>query len=243
MGHSRPVFLYFVCSTQLTVKKCLIRVCQWLDLNHGSLVSEATALPTVPQPLPYSKGFFSLVSFQSCKSSCRSNAVWPDWAIFESYSFKFSYKSRPIILWLFWARYYEKHMSDPDWLYDGFTSKIICLLVWTIQTYPICKTMHHLMTSTKCWPKILTVNPILTKTSLSNDCWTSLQLALWSTTTIRKSRRVATSITSTSTTTLRTSQAQTSPKPTSNRSQATALQGPAVMPKSTVRIQVIDDCR
>ena len=26
--------------------------CQWLDLNPGPLVLEATALPTAPQPLP-----------------------------------------------------------------------------------------------------------------------------------------------------------------------------------------------
>ena len=34
MGHSRPLFLYFRLSTQLTVNKCLIKVCQWLDSNH-----------------------------------------------------------------------------------------------------------------------------------------------------------------------------------------------------------------
>ena len=29
-----------------------IKVCKWLDLNCGPLASEATALPTEPQPLP-----------------------------------------------------------------------------------------------------------------------------------------------------------------------------------------------
>ena len=28
------------------------KICRWLDSNHGPLVSEATALPTEPQPLP-----------------------------------------------------------------------------------------------------------------------------------------------------------------------------------------------
>ena len=48
-------FLYFrLFNTQLTVYKCsiLINFCQWLDSNRGPLVSEATALPTEPQPLP-----------------------------------------------------------------------------------------------------------------------------------------------------------------------------------------------
>ena len=30
------------------------KICQWLDSNRGSLVLVATALPTVPQPLPIS---------------------------------------------------------------------------------------------------------------------------------------------------------------------------------------------
>ena len=48
-------FFYFrLFNTQLTVYKCsmLINFCRWLDSNRASLVSEATALPTEPQPLP-----------------------------------------------------------------------------------------------------------------------------------------------------------------------------------------------
>ena len=49
MGHSRPLLLYFrLFNTQLTVNKCSIIFCQWLDWNRGPLVSEATALPTEP---------------------------------------------------------------------------------------------------------------------------------------------------------------------------------------------------
>ena len=54
MGHSRPLFLYFhLFNPQLTGNKCSIYIifCQWLDSNRGPLVSEATALPTEPQPL------------------------------------------------------------------------------------------------------------------------------------------------------------------------------------------------
>ena len=43
-------FFTFVFSTKLTVNKCSIKVCQWLDSNRGSLVSEATH---IPQPVPF----------------------------------------------------------------------------------------------------------------------------------------------------------------------------------------------
>ena len=52
MGHSRPLFLYFVFSIQLTVHIVQYKFCRRLDSNHGPLVLEATALPTEPQPLP-----------------------------------------------------------------------------------------------------------------------------------------------------------------------------------------------
>ena len=53
MGRSWPLFLYFrLFNTQLTVNKCSINFCRWLDLNHGLMVLEVTALPTEPQPLP-----------------------------------------------------------------------------------------------------------------------------------------------------------------------------------------------
>ena len=42
---------------QVEVNKCFLKcffykICQWLDSNLGPLLSEVTALPTVPQPLP-----------------------------------------------------------------------------------------------------------------------------------------------------------------------------------------------
>ena len=53
-GHSRPLFLFFVFSVN--------KLCKCWDSNHGPLVSEATALPTEAQPLPYEQFLFS--SFQ-----------------------------------------------------------------------------------------------------------------------------------------------------------------------------------
>ena len=54
MGHSRPLFsIYFRLfnTIQLTVNnKCSIKICRCLDSNRGPLESEATALPTEPQP-------------------------------------------------------------------------------------------------------------------------------------------------------------------------------------------------
>ena len=47
-------FFTFVFSIQLTIGKQMfyIKISQWLDSNRRSLVSEATTLPTGPQPLP-----------------------------------------------------------------------------------------------------------------------------------------------------------------------------------------------
>ena len=52
MGHSRPLFLYF-CLFNFNVQ-LVHKVCRFWDSNHGSLVSEASALPTEPPPLPIS---------------------------------------------------------------------------------------------------------------------------------------------------------------------------------------------
>ena len=44
-------FLYF-CLFNTQLFNINVKPCRWLDLNCGPLVSEATALPTDPQPLP-----------------------------------------------------------------------------------------------------------------------------------------------------------------------------------------------
>ena len=55
-GHFRPLFLYFrLFNIQLAVNKCSIYIyniifCRWLCSNCGPLVSEASTLPTEPQP-------------------------------------------------------------------------------------------------------------------------------------------------------------------------------------------------
>ena len=52
------LFFIFVFSTQLLMNN-FTKFRRWLDSNCGPLVSEATALPTEPQPLPsYDKSYF-----------------------------------------------------------------------------------------------------------------------------------------------------------------------------------------
>ena len=52
MDHSRLLIHYFRLFNPVGSKqKFFMKVCRWLDLNHGPLVSETTALPTEPQPL------------------------------------------------------------------------------------------------------------------------------------------------------------------------------------------------
>ena len=47
------------------------KICQWLDSNRGSLVSEATALPTVPQPQPLPNA----TTTAQCHNQCHNQ--WP----------------------------------------------------------------------------------------------------------------------------------------------------------------------
>ena len=49
-------FLNFVFSIQFILNNW-INFCRWLDSNGGPLVSEATALPTKPQPLPSGQSY------------------------------------------------------------------------------------------------------------------------------------------------------------------------------------------
>ena len=61
LGHSRPIyFSSFLYSLFITVDSKWN--CRWLDSNRGSLMSEATALPTAPQPLP---NYLLLIIFQT----------------------------------------------------------------------------------------------------------------------------------------------------------------------------------
>ena len=51
MGHCEPPFIYLrLFYKQQTVNNCSIKI-QWLDLNPGNLVLEATALSTASQSL------------------------------------------------------------------------------------------------------------------------------------------------------------------------------------------------
>ena len=83
----------YVFLIQFTVEE--FEICIWLDLNWGPLVSEAIAVPTEPQPLPFYEHtngviFIRLCSIFGFKSwwhipAYVSEAVWPDWAIYWTF--------------------------------------------------------------------------------------------------------------------------------------------------------------
>ena len=50
------IFVFSIHSWQY-IKKCSINFCWWLDSNRGPLVSEASVLPTEPQPLPRPRNY------------------------------------------------------------------------------------------------------------------------------------------------------------------------------------------
>ena len=54
---SGPLFLYLCL---LNTVYSAYKFCRWLDLNRGSQVFEATALPTAPQPLNEFNGYFQI---------------------------------------------------------------------------------------------------------------------------------------------------------------------------------------
>ena len=56
-GLTRPLFVYFCLFHS---KQVLCKIGRWLDSNRGPMVSEATALPTEPQPLPKIVCFLSV---------------------------------------------------------------------------------------------------------------------------------------------------------------------------------------
>ena len=67
MAHSRPFFFIFVrlFYKQLTGNIGSKKSCRWLDSNCGPLVSEATTLPTEPQPLPKCPNVLTMVATSS----------------------------------------------------------------------------------------------------------------------------------------------------------------------------------
>ena len=73
MVHSQPLFLYF-CLFYL-IYNWYIKLCRCWDSNRGSLLLEATTLPTEPPPLPSNTN--SLVSNNSWWRAARSKS-WKD---------------------------------------------------------------------------------------------------------------------------------------------------------------------
>ena len=57
-------FLYFRLFNIVDSKQMFNKFCQWLDSNRGPLVSEATALPTEPQPLPIFRTLYRVTFLQ-----------------------------------------------------------------------------------------------------------------------------------------------------------------------------------
>ena len=76
MGLSRPLLsLFFLLFLNVQM---VDKICRCWDLNHRSLVSEATALPTEPQPLPMTCLFQTVVyvtNFSSIKHRIVSSIV------------------------------------------------------------------------------------------------------------------------------------------------------------------------
>ena len=77
LGHSRPLFSLFSSFQQLTENLFIIKSCQWLDSNCGTLVSEATILPSEPQPLPKVNQCYNW-TIHNCNLNCTS----PNWNLY-----------------------------------------------------------------------------------------------------------------------------------------------------------------
>ena len=77
LGHSRPLCSLFSSFQQLTENLFIIKSCQWLDSNCGTLVSEATILPSEPQPLPKVNQCYNW-TIHNCNLNCTS----PNWNLY-----------------------------------------------------------------------------------------------------------------------------------------------------------------
>ena len=76
------IFVFSIHSWQFTNVQYVNFFCQWLDSNQGPLVSEATALPTEPQPLPIQIcwigiSFTCLVESKPVKQEVRRTVILP----------------------------------------------------------------------------------------------------------------------------------------------------------------------
>ena len=67
MGHSLPLFLYFLPFLTVDSKQMLyIKVCRWLDSNCGPLGSEVTTLPTEPTTTAQNTNFCLIEEGKYC---------------------------------------------------------------------------------------------------------------------------------------------------------------------------------
>ena len=74
-----------------------IKFWRWLDSNHGPLESEATAIPTVPQPMPVhisfasvSAYFYCFCPYIFCISLCIFFLFWPFRYILPQYLYLYA---------------------------------------------------------------------------------------------------------------------------------------------------------
>ena len=78
MGNFRPLFLYF--SLFNDSWQWINIFCRWLDSNRRSLVSEATILPTKPQPRPWFVSFCQFVTYKrGIVVSESATQLWSCW--------------------------------------------------------------------------------------------------------------------------------------------------------------------
>ena len=72
MGHSRPLFILLFSFVEINVLYKKILMTAWTFVS-GSSGIEATALPTAPRPLPYSKGVMRLICTEIIKRNTKKN--------------------------------------------------------------------------------------------------------------------------------------------------------------------------
>ena len=75
-------FFIYVFLVQLTLNNVQYTFCWWLDSNRGSLVLEATALPTVPQPLHNFENWLRWNQTRDCERESERERM-SEWVMFD----------------------------------------------------------------------------------------------------------------------------------------------------------------
>ena len=125
MGLSRSLLIHFRrFKTVDSIARCMYYyVCQLMDLNHGPPRSEATTLPTEPQPLPYKISFFNSIGIH-WRFVESTNRLWNDLRIEISKHFM------------------NLLTIELSWAADGWSQKFWCTAV---MAFPVLTHMVHVM--------------------------------------------------------------------------------------------------